>query len=289
MASTSAAAASPPIDLEELDAIFSWNPPRLVLVPAQTSDRKPSTSTRKPAFFDLHFSDRLILKHVVRLPSLVQSIARTVDTALDATKNALPELSGILRIEVIRQLAGFQECHVRNEKGVSHLYSHTTAVFCPIVASTLALHPTAPRWMPLIRWTEALSSSRHAIVDAELTFFQADTSKGGKQREEIIQSMESGRRRIVETMRQKALPLMTFEFKSLSAGPVEVMTAVRKLGDFNWTYCGSLRNPCRIPGHKEIRDMVDAIVPGPDARHPPWDIQVCTYALHPALCLMSCL
>lgn len=293
MASTSAAAASPHIDLKELDDLFAWNPPCLVFFPKQASGKKASTSTRKPAFFDLHFSGKLILKRVVHLPSLVKDLARTVDVALDATKHALPELTGHFptteeRMKVAERL----ESYVSDEGGVCELYSRTTAEYCSIVASTLALHPKAPRWMPLIRWTQAVSSSKHAIMGAELTFYQAADTEAGKRREEIIKTMGSGRRHILEMMRKKRSPLMTYEFKSLSAGSEEVMTAVPKLGHFEWAYCRSARTPCRPPDHerKKIRDEVEAIgEPGPDARRSPWDIQVCSYTLHPAVCSMSCL
>jgi len=276
MASISAAAASPPIVLKELDELFSWNPPRLV--PRPVDDREPSTTTRQPAFFDRHFSTKLALKRVVRLPSLVEDLAKTVDSALDAAKHTLPELSRHFYTTKDRRRAVEQaERHVRDEKGVCVFYSHTTAIYCPIVASTLAFHPTAPSWLPLIYWTDAVSSSRHAIMDAELTFYAADDTEVGERREEIIKTMESGHRRILETMRETQSPLMMFEFKSLSAGPEEVMTVVPKLGDFNWPYCGSPRNPYRILEHKKIRDMAEAIIPGPDALNPPWNIRVCSY------------
>jgi hypothetical protein len=273
MASTSATNASSPIDLKELDDLLSWNPPRLVLRP-RVDNRKPATTTGPPAFFDRHFSRKLALKQVVRLPSLVEDLAKSVDLALE--KHALPELSGLFptaakRMEVAQKL----EPYVRDEKGVCQIYSRTTGDYCPIVASTLTLNPKAPGWIPLIRWTEAVSRTRHAIMDAELTFYAPADTEFGQRREEVIKTMESGRRRILEAMRKTQSPLMTFEFKSLSAGPAEVMTAVPELGKFKWSYCGSPDHPCSDPKHKNVRDEVVAISPGLDALHPPWNLPMC--------------
>lgn len=107
------------------------------------------------------------------------------------------------------------------------------------------------------------------MIDGELTFYAADDSEVGECREEIMQTMEGGRRRILEATRRTQSPLMTFEFKSLSSP----MTAVPALGDFEWTYCGSPEHPCSNPKHQKMGNEVAAIEPGPDALRPPWNIR----------------
>jgi hypothetical protein len=73
----------------EIEALFCWNPRRLQ--PGPLSPGKKSTaSTRPPAFYDKHFDNRLILRHVKRLPSLVRDLATNVDQALLATSETLP-------------------------------------------------------------------------------------------------------------------------------------------------------------------------------------------------------
>jgi hypothetical protein len=57
---------------DEIDALFSWNPPPLRKPEA---DKTLSASTRPPAFYDKHFSDQLVLCQIKRLPSLVPDLA----------------------------------------------------------------------------------------------------------------------------------------------------------------------------------------------------------------------
>lgn len=122
-------------------------------------------------------------------------------------------------------------------------------------------------------------------MDGELTFLDIDdpSSTEAQLRQNIVATMESNKRRIYEEMRDSQSPLTTHEMKSLSADSVEVMKAVTRLGDFSWTYC--LQRPhCNIAKYKRGRDMVAKVVTGRDAVDPPWDIPVCLYTLHPALC-----
>ena len=73
----------------EIEALFCWNPRRLQPGPLSPG-KKATTSTHPPAFYDKHFDDRLILRHVKRLPSLVRDLATNVDQALLAASETLP-------------------------------------------------------------------------------------------------------------------------------------------------------------------------------------------------------
>jgi len=77
---------------DEINALFSWNPPRLK--PITLIGKRPSRSSRPPAFYVKHFSDLLVLKRVKRLPTLVQDLAANVDRALFAASKALPPVDG---------------------------------------------------------------------------------------------------------------------------------------------------------------------------------------------------
>ena len=55
MASTSADAEPPSKILQEIEALFSWNPPHLIPAPLPPG-KKPSTSTCPPAFYDKTYS-----------------------------------------------------------------------------------------------------------------------------------------------------------------------------------------------------------------------------------------
>jgi hypothetical protein len=92
--------------------------------------------------------------------------------------------------------------------------------------------------------------------------------------------MESDKRRIFEKMRESSSPLSTWEIKRLSAGPIEVMTAVPNLGKFSWTACKVPTCLMESKHKKAIERVVQALV-GPDAKAPLWHILVC-------LCPLNC-
>jgi len=73
---------------DEIQALFSWNPP--ALKPVTSTDKKPSTKSRPPAFYDKHIFGPLVLRCVKHLPSLVQDLAANVDRALHAASETLP-------------------------------------------------------------------------------------------------------------------------------------------------------------------------------------------------------
>ena len=84
--------------LDEIKKLFSWNPPNLIHQ-MKPSQKKPSTTTCPPAFYDKHFSPNLVVKKVVLLRSLVQDLARNVNEALDAASETLPPLKGSITAE----------------------------------------------------------------------------------------------------------------------------------------------------------------------------------------------
>ena len=66
---------------QDLKDLFSWNPPLLVPEPFPAS-RTISTKTHEPAFFDKHFTEKLKLLRLKRLPSLAHDIATIVDKTI---------------------------------------------------------------------------------------------------------------------------------------------------------------------------------------------------------------
>ena len=90
---------------------------------------------------------------------------------------------------------------------------------------------------------------------------------------DIANTMEKETCRIFEELGKDLTPLGTWEIKSTSAGPLEVMTSVAQLGQFVWMYCDTACTKTkRHP--KELGKVVRMAV-GPDARHPPWKLKVC--------------
>ena len=278
MASTSTSGTGPsPEVLEEINLLFSWNPPRLVL-PKKNSSKKSSTATHQPAFYDKHFSSNLVVKKVVRLPSLVQDLARNVDKVLGALAT-LPPLGTFITAE-LREFGVERSRRVmKNEKAVVEFYGRTTADYCLFVASTLALHPSSPRWGSLLTWTQSAPSEDYAIMDGQLVFIEEledDDVKKKIRRAAIVESMDSKSRAFVEAITESGSPLATWKMKSLSTGSPEVMTAICTLGElaeFPWVYCTD--NDCNTnENHQNKRDLVKLASVGPDAQPEgtPWSL-----------------
>src|SRR6266481_3191068 len=148
---------------DEINALFSWNPPPLK--PITLPGKKPSTGSRQPAFYDKHFSDSLVLGCVKRLPTLVQDLAANVDRALLAASEALPPVDGFITAKDRERAMRRVEKTITDEKGVANFYDKTTATFCMPLASKLALHPKTliADWTGPPVWTQPASSSGYAI------------------------------------------------------------------------------------------------------------------------------
>jgi len=121
MASTSAIAEPPSEILQEIQALFSWNPPRLK--PASLPPgKKASTGTRPPAFYDKHLPPGMTLQEVIRLPSLTHQLAENVDTALQASLDTLAPLGDFITARQRNRDIRNIRPTVRDEKGVASYY-----------------------------------------------------------------------------------------------------------------------------------------------------------------------
>ena len=261
--------------LDEIEALFSWNPPRLIPAPLPSS-KKLSTDTRLPAFYDKHFSSNLALKRIERLPSLVQDLASNVDAALQAALKTLPALDGFITARQRKfDIQNLDEV-VTDGQGVADFYHVTTARFCSPLASTLALHPTASfsRWRSLLLWTQSSPPSSYPIMDGLLRFIGEGVDKIKALRAAIVKSMGDENRRIFEKMRESMSPLATWEMRSICAGSREVMTAVPTLGKFPWTTCNA-PDFFSNPKHQKEQEKVGRVVAGPDVQAPPWSFPAC--------------
>ena len=259
---------------QEIEALFSWNPPRLTPAPLPPN-KKPSTSTCPPAYYDKHLSDKLILREVKHLPSLVQDLADNVDAAVVAASETLPPLKGFLKAEYRDIVMGNLDTIVTDEKAVADFYDATTAKFCLPLASTLALHPNAPfsQWRSLVRWTQSGARSSYAIMDGLLRFIgTGDNKRIEAEQMAIADTMENETCRIFEELRKGLTALGTWEMKSTSAGPLEVMTLVPQMGQFVWTHYDAA---CAMTEkhQKQLRRVAHTVL-GPDAGDPPWKLKV---------------
>ena len=134
--------------------------------------QKMSAQSHSPAssFFDKHFSEKLKLLYVKRLPSLVHDIAVLVDKTIadcpDDFFSSTPSSEWALaaNIEFITRRA---TRYMADEKDMAGFYEHTTAMFCLPVASTLALlNPFLLMW-----WSQSSSvTTGYAITNGFLHF-----------------------------------------------------------------------------------------------------------------------
>jgi hypothetical protein len=124
---------------------------------------------------------------------------------------------------------------MRNERSVAIFYSKTTAAYCLHVASTLALHPSAPLWDHVLEWSEreVPSKSRYAIADGVLgvlpTFRKVLLKEEDPDEEdkELLDSHDDRRVGLAEVVK-RFWDFMTWEMKSLSVAssmPVSLMSS----------------------------------------------------------------
>jgi len=129
MASSSSSQFSQHID------VLSWSPPQLT--PRSHPNQIISRKTREPAFFDKHFSEKLKLLHVKRLPTLIRDFTAIVDKIIADGVQSLPS-HPYSAVDFSRAL-GTIDKRVIDEKEVACFYERTTATFCLGLASSLAL------------------------------------------------------------------------------------------------------------------------------------------------------
>ena len=105
------------------------------------------------------------------LPSLVPDLAKNVDQVLDAALGTLPPVEeGFIIAKQRRYDVRNLDTAMTDERAVGDFYLQTTAKYCMLVASMLALHPSSPEWQSLLSWTQSPFSAVHGIMNAQLRF-----------------------------------------------------------------------------------------------------------------------
>lgn len=251
---------------QEFKDLFSWNPPKLW--PNPIPRHEMSTRTPDPAFFDKHFSDKLKVLRVKRLPSLVHDIAALVDkTITDSPDNvfSLPPSRAWFSAADIERVIQQVALDMTDEKAVAGFYDHTTATFCRPVASTLALRNPS-----LLRWSQLSNVSGYAIAHGFLNFSHpSDLAARGVQLEK---DMDEQTLKLFRRLAERRVSHLTHEFKNMAARGLDTMLAVPKLSNehkFNWTDCDS-PDCATSTKHMKERLKVNAVDVGPDAKDTPW-------------------
>ena len=283
MDSTGASTSGIPTEVHiEIDKLFSWNPPELEL---RLEPNSKSTGTRGPSFYDKHFKKDFILRKVEHISSLLTQLTENVQNLVEETPN-LPGLRGLITAEQREGDISNLNTIMRDENEVALFYQMTTVTYCSRVASTLALHPTSESWRGgLLCWSTQIGPHKdYAIVDGWLCFMQCPKNEDDPNeiaRKANVERMDPETRLIFEEMRKNRSSLATWEIKSITSGPCEVMTAARDFGNFSWVYCDAPDCLVNVQGskHEKARTDVDEAIVGPDALNPPWKLPVSLHSL----------
>ena len=245
--------------------VFSWSPPRLTA--RSRPDQKISQRTREPAFFDRHFSEKIKLLHVKRLPTLIHDLTAIVDKTIANGVQSLP--SNPYSVRDFSRVLDDIETKVLDEKEVACFYERTTATFCLGLASSLALGVPS-----LLRWNQSANVSGYAIADGFVYFAEPTDLVDLYAQLEIGMGNETVKQ--IRLMAEKRSSLATYEFKNLASGREEVMLAVPNLSNlpiFEWTNCKA--PDCAILTKHEgqrmkVRETEQNV--GPDAKRPIWTL-----------------
>jgi hypothetical protein len=122
-------------------------------------------------------------------------------------------------------------------------------------------------WDSLLLWNLSFNSSGYAIMDGELQI-----TDGAPLFESIMDTIDSDTRRVFEEMLKFRSSLGTWEITSSD----DVLRAVRNLGEFSWTHCPEL-SCSKLPKHQAQLKDIRSIYMGPDARNPPWNLNVWSF------------
>jgi hypothetical protein len=109
-------------------------------------------------FYDKHVDERLQLLHVKPMPTLLEAIATTVDSALEKHDHVLPSLGDDSIFIPPDSRASHLRTTMTDDWSVARFYSDTTAIYCEPVASMLGIHPRAVDWMPSLMWNQLHNS-----------------------------------------------------------------------------------------------------------------------------------
>jgi hypothetical protein len=246
--------------LEDLEDLFSWNPPpfRLATVAMGGSI---STSTREPSWYDKHLAPNRICKKIVHVKDLHRKIAAIVDEKLQTIHNrgivlAPPTSRGYTDKEDRRLKITSTGNPAQNELSIQAYYHNVTSQFCVYVASTLALHPHI--WRSVIEWYPVPIAQGDAVSDGSLKLlFSLNNLK--RDRDQTIKN--SGPHYVDADLWQELMEVSNkygdmaiWEMKSVSVGDGRLMLGIMALAtgkeQFEWLVCkGGEDHTSKRKGH----------------------------------------
>lgn len=246
--------------LEDLEDLFSWNPPLFRLATKQMGGSF-STSTREPGWYDKHLAPDRICKKVVHVKDLHRKVAAIVDEKLQSILERKITLGPITAISYMDKAARTRQMRrtgnpAQNELSIQVYYLTVTAAFCVCVASTLALHPHT--WETVIEWSPVPIAQGDAVCDGSLKpLFCLSTVK--RQRDQTTK--HTGPHFVDAELWQELMEVCNkygdmaiWEMKSLSVGDGSFMLGILALAtgkeQFQWQVCeGGTDHKFKMKGH----------------------------------------
>lgn len=236
--------ATPTSTLEELDALFAWNPPRLRFHPSGRPHVGPDTEgTRQATFYNRHFAPDIICKRLVHLKNLHSNIAAVVDEKLQSYSSgvAIPPQSGIVPKALRETEVEETEDLMKDEWSVVEFYSRTTTRYCVRIASTLALHPA--KWSSLLHWSGDPCLGDRDVPGGSLQVLSSQTLDFSSEK-----GSSNTRRDIVEPQtwsllmeaRNKYEDLATWRMMTPTAEDTSIMLGIMDMAyaeEFRWPSC----------------------------------------------------
>lgn len=256
--------------MDDLQALFNYNPPSLEIYPDHSDPVPPSPLT----FYDRHIDKHLLSKRVVSLPSILQALSSMVDTKILAMKSSCfafpPKGSkGIWSLPNQKKLdAGtVNAAESRRGNGARELvwfYETSTAVFCQGLASILSIFPSVSScWFSLFSWgghlllettVQRYVAEFHALRLHEMC---ADESK-------LPDCLGQDLKSLLRETYSRYPELATWQILDLSVENEEI---IRAMDDVTSTSTFPFQT-CLTTGHPSLPDIP---IP-PDALKTPWTI-----------------
>ncbi|KAG6892779.1 hypothetical protein C0992_012578, partial [Termitomyces sp. T32_za158] len=213
--------------LSALKDFFDSSLPTMI----EASSHVDSSDTRKPAFFDKHLHERLVLDKVVYQPNLANGLQSIALDALGSylkryTDLNLPEANDPFPNPQRRDDALNQSeiKHCVNEAAIQRVYSVTTAKHCTVVAATLEFQLSS--WDDsddYLRWNiDPQKGHTQAVADGFLQLLPESST--------ISDLYRRARNNFPRG-------IGIWEFKSLKAGAEDVFIAILAhtlLPEFSW-------------------------------------------------------
>lgn len=217
--------------LSSVPNFFAWSPTSEV---NETIISK-SGSTRRPARWDMHLHEKLILKKVVSARDLTSRLGEIADSALERAQADPNYRKPDQLSEKMKSLGAACIKNTKYESEVRNFYKESIAPRCLAAAGALGFGTAGD----FLKWQSKVYGQTQAKADGFLVV--------AVQGSDFLALPDISKRRIKLLEKWNLNVLAIWEFKSLAAGSKSTMDAILGLTSeesFSWTGCTS-HDPCK--------------------------------------------